>query len=128
MTYKPNFIPPIITNATTVGPTFINAAITPDVVYVQKASLVVLSEHKGKKFASVFRPSGKVIDRQSRDLYVWNGDGWEYVHKDPVKYPDPPNPPAGAVKHRIKGVDAWAMHRMSDEEICQLRKLMPLLE
>ena len=117
-------IPPFITvNATTASPTFVNPAITKSEAYKTKTIWVVLSMHKDKDLANVFRRSEYVPEKLSRDVYEWKGNKWHRLGKDPQKYPTAPNPPPGAYVGSVEGVEVWTMQPMTSEETNRLRLL-----
>jgi hypothetical protein len=113
-----------VTNATTVHRSFINPAITSDIVLIQKTGLVLLEEEGVIIRGSVFRLSSDAPEAWSRDLHIWTDKGWRFKKKDPHKYATLPKPPRNAIAIVIDGVECWTMSEQTDEDVLRLRQLI----
>ncbi len=112
--------------AVTSGSAFINAGISSDPALRQKTTWVVIKLDQGSKVASLYRLSGKAQGLQSRDIYDWEGKKWRYIEKDEKKYATAPQPPFGAHREIVDGVDFWTMTPPTDEEKAQFREFLAI--
>jgi hypothetical protein len=124
---EPKYIPR--THATTMGSTFINAAITPDNRLRELTYTVVLESTPTAIMAQVYRKSFGAPGLLSCDHHRWEESrgGWTFSHKDEQKFDQAPNPPPGAIKQMVGTFEVWTMKPLSPEEITKLEKLIYVL-